>query len=200
MVHNADSPIYSMDQFWRLYDRSIKDTNIKSYNIAIVTSTGFIKSYNRGSIQEITVDEIISGNKELEGDTIDLTDTISCFAYSTTDQYDRAIRTMLQVGVPFPGNKDTFDRNIQFTSSVNIMKKDHRYLLFFKEIAPSKGGEPVYKKGVSWFDLADTVSLPCVEREISVYSDNEIFTETQEYVDAYYQKKRDIFSYYGINT
>lgn len=180
-LHTIEDHINSMDYF-----------NKRNFNtiVMIAEATGKFDSYNRKSVDYIIVENIIKGDQNITGTELSL-DGGDCFIYDDQETYTQRINMF---GLPST-------QEVEYYRNKNLLKEGHKYLIIAYEKSIPDVAEPYYFLG-GYYDLADTVSLPCNTGKTYLcdYWDNEIFSAYQEEIDSYYQLKEDIFNYYELDN
>lgn len=160
-------------EYQESYASEVDDSAI----VAIVRTTGNIRPYNYSCCQEVTVEQVILGDKSLENKNLHI--------------YD---------GPKFMTNDD--NNTLEYRSIKNIMQPDHTYLAFFcPAVINEYLKEDVYQFNESFFcylDLTNNSSVPITESSSDLRNirDIEFFTSSQRTLDAMLEIKNIIIEKY----
>jgi len=175
--------------------------------VFLAQSTGEAELYNQCSLQSVIVERIIEGETELSsGMEIQLQSCDSkChgFYFEEKDTYERRIARLPALGYQSDECPDYYSRALSYRSDVNLMKKQHLYLIMCYEIKTED--TTVYRMpfSLSYFDLDSDYSKPVITKygynaDYCDYINNEIFADSQEAVDDFYNYKNKILKEYNL--
>jgi hypothetical protein len=161
--------------------------------VAIVKPTGNIRPYNYLFRHEVTVDEVIRGDNELEGKTIHIYDLPKFAVRESGNVMGRRIK---HSGL------------LEYSDFSNIMQPKHTYLAFFLPTELNNYRQNDVYRFVDaffcYFDLSYDGTTPITDLSNKVYfndlKDKEFFTNSQRTLDAMMDIKRKIIEKYEVES
>ena len=166
--------------------------------ILVVTAKDSYSLYDKSFQQDIVVEQVIEGDIDLEGKTMPL--LFACgFYYETAEECNNRISHSSYLGQKL-SQKETKQQFIFDMGGLNVMKSEHKYLVFAQSINFDD-----YlmlcadRHQFTWFDLSNTDTKVMTSKSFSDYKDNEIFTDSRIVLDDFYRLKKDVLNFYGID-
>lgn len=176
-----------------------------NFVVILAKSTGKAELYNKCSTQSVIVQEVVHGNTSLQNGTeirlISNESNTSSFYYEPKDTFERRIKRLPGLGYNISEYPDYFERIWYYNSALNLMKKEHQYLIMFFEISFDDVHFYYMPYAFSYFDLNSDYSKPVITEhghlaEYCDYYENEMFGSSQEAVDDFYRMKAEILKQY----
>lgn len=184
-----------IDFFDSMYSNS--KNNFFDKQIIIATAKDSYYLYDKSFQQEIVIDDVIDGDEELIGQTMQMLCS-GGFYFETPEEFNKRIyhSAFLNKEVTPEENRRQFMFDF---GGLNVMKPGHTYLIFAQSI--DFGNYTMIcadKHQYTWFDLSQTETKVMETNSFSDYCSNEIFTNSKAVVDDYYRLKKDVLNYYDI--
>lgn len=159
--------------------------------------------YNDMTKEYITVEDVIEGDLNLIGKTIEIYSDSREFYYEDKETFKRRTEYICNQ-YPQDEYPEYYIRQPQYRKVLNFLQPNNRYLIFLDKITIS--GVDYYSHSYfpySYFNISSDFSIPVLEGEYGLYSsyyNNEIFAINQSYIDSYINFKKQIFNYYKISN
>lgn len=168
--------------------------------ILIITTTDNVRLYNGCIEYEIEVKSVIDGDENWEGQKTTLISNKG-FYYETSRELD----SRLYGANLFDQNisEEKTQRMLMFNvAGLNIMQPNREYLIFAESIDFDDYSQLIVNiRQFVWMEISDRKSEVVNEDpKYNEYSDNEIFTNSQEVLNDYYLLKKKVFEYYKISV
>lgn len=167
--------------------------------ILVVTAKDSYSLYARAFQQDVVIEQVIEGNIGSEGKTVQML-FAGGFYYETPEECENRVSHSSYFNQKL-SQDDVRQQFIFDMAGLNVMKPEHKYLVFAQSI---KFDNYLMlcadKHQFTWFDISATDTKVMTSASFFDYKDNEIFTDSEVVSEDFYRLKKEVLAHYGIDA